>query len=83
MMTELDIDGLRITGPHFKATDRYLSKDGDNPEAPWQGYGWPLGTECWYFHMESETGSVRYATGKTVESAEARARKIASEWPSA
>jgi hypothetical protein len=69
--------GLNINGPAFKNGETYLSKDGDNPEAPWPGYGWPLGTECWYYRIEG-LGSRKYATGLTPVSALARATEVAS-----
>lgn len=60
-----------VVGPFYKDEEHYLSKDGDNPEAPWPGYGWPLGTACWYFILE---GGYRWAaTGSTVEKAWQRA----------
>jgi hypothetical protein len=61
-----------ITGPHFKDESHYLSHDGDNPQAPWPRYGWPLGTECWYFYLEVE-GRRLWATGITVMNAWQRA----------
>jgi len=66
MFTELA--GWDISGPYFKTSLQYLSRDGDNPEAPWPGYGWPLGTECWFFNMEGH-GYLRTATGLTIQSA--------------
>lgn len=58
--------GWTVTGPRFKDGDHYLSKDGDNPEAPWPKYGWPLGSECWYYLMEGFDRRF-YATGLTPE----------------
>lgn len=69
---------MEIDGPHFKDKDKYLSKDGDNPEAPWPGYGWPLNTTCWYFRLE-DRGRLRWATGSTVEKAWARAVELAAQ----
>lgn len=77
MSMELPV-GWNADGPHFKSADTYLSKDGDNPEAPRPGYGWPLGTECWYFRLEGN-GLILFATGSTVERAEARAFAITAE----
>lgn len=65
-------DGWSFDGPHFKDADHYLSKDGTNPDAPWPGYGWPLGSECWYFVLEG-AGYYLYATGTTKEKAARRA----------
>lgn len=66
-----------IDGPHFKGTDKYLDEDGDNPQAPWPGYGWPLGSECWYFLLKEEPPSFRYAaTGVTVQDAWLRALEL-------
>lgn len=70
-------DKVEISGPHFKPSDRYLSSDGDNPLVPWPGYGWPLGSTCWYFRLTGE-GRWLYATGHTVEQALARAVDIAT-----
>lgn len=65
---------VQIDGPFFKGEDNYLSMDGDNPEAPWPGYGWPLGTTCWYFRVEGRRHLC--ATGTTVERAFARAVEL-------
>lgn len=67
--------GWTADGPHLKDGDGYLSKDGTNPEAPSPGYGWPLGTECWYFVLEGH-GMRLFATGTTVEKASERAVTI-------
>lgn len=72
------MSGFDITGPRFKNADQYISKDGDNPEAPWPGYGWPLGSECWYFHVEGH-GRRAIATGLTIASALERCRYWAVE----
>jgi hypothetical protein len=40
-------NGWNVIGPRFKNKEQYLSKDGDNPEAPWPDYGWPLDTESY------------------------------------
>lgn len=68
---------VTIRGPMFKDGSTYLSSDGHNPEAPRPGYGWPLGSECWYFYLEG-SGARRWATGLTVESAWNRAVAIAN-----
>jgi hypothetical protein len=62
------LSGWDITGPRFKNAGKYLSKDGDNPEAPLPDYGWPLGSECWFFIMEGN-GYRLFATGLTPSSA--------------
>ena len=67
--------GWTITGPKFKDADHYLSKDGTNPDAPWPGYGWPLGSECWYFILEGH-GWYLHATGLTRENAAERAEAV-------
>jgi len=69
-------DGWQVEGPKHKDADRYLSKDGDNPEAPWPGYGWPLGTECWYFVLTGH-GARLFAAGSTAELAARRAEVVA------
>lgn len=71
--------GVTLDGPHFKGDDKYLSKDGDNPEAPWPGYGWPLGSECWFYWVDFDGGYSLVATGLTKESAFARARVLVQE----
>jgi hypothetical protein len=85
--TALQFDSWTIDGPHFKDADSYLSHDGTNPEAPSPGYGWPLGTECWYYELEGRRGWERVrlcATGLTRESAAQRAQAImASDDPGA
>jgi hypothetical protein len=68
--------GWTADGPHFKDADSYLSKDGANPEAPWPGYGWPLGSECWYYVLRKQ-GLRLHVTGLTVESAARRAEEAA------
>ncbi len=73
--TALKRDGWTIDGPHFKDAQHYLSRDGTNPEAPNPGYGWPLGSECWYFTLEGQ-GLRLCATGLTEESASLRAKAI-------
>lgn len=70
--------GWSVEGPTFKDAEQYLSRDGDNPEAPRPGYGWPLGTECWYYVLEGH-GLRLFATGLTTESAARRAEVIAAE----
>lgn len=70
--------GWTAHGPHFKDASMYLSKDGTNPEAPWRGYGWPLGSECWYYVLRG-SGRQLYATGLTAESAALRAVQVARE----
>jgi hypothetical protein len=72
----LVIEGWDVDGPHFKDGDSYLSKDGTNPEAASPGYGWPLGSECWYYVLLGQ-GWRLHATGTTVEKAADRARAIA------
>ena len=62
------IEDWDVKGPFFKNSEQYLSRDGDNTEAPWPGYGWPLGTECYFFVAEGNGHRV-IATGVTVESA--------------
>lgn len=64
-----------VDGPHFKGEGTYLSADGDNPEAAWPGYGWPLGTECWYFRLNGR-GRRLWATGTTVAKAWERAQEL-------
>ncbi len=76
-LDDLRADGWDITGPFAKGKDQYLSKDGTNPEAPWPGYGWPLGSECWYYVLEDRRYSL-IATGLTRESALARTIEIAT-----
>lgn len=66
-----------VEGPFFKDEQSYLSKDGDNPEAAQPGYGWPLGSRCWYFRLEGR-GRILHATGLTVESAARRAEALAA-----
>jgi hypothetical protein len=68
--------GWTAEGPRFKDASMYLSSDGTNPEAPWPGYGWPLGTECWYYVLRGP-GRRLYATGLTIESAARRAACLA------
>jgi len=68
-------EGWAIEGPDFKTRDQYLDKDGTNPEAPSPGYGWPLGTECWFFFLRGH-GLRCFATGTTVEKARERAVAI-------
>ncbi len=72
------LPGWEVEGPHFKSADRYLDADGDNPQAPWPGYGWPLGTECYWFRLRGH-GKRLAATGLTVEDAEARASLLMGE----
>jgi hypothetical protein len=62
--------GWTAEGPYFKGPDQYLSSDGTNPEAPWPGYGWPLGTECWFFILRGNSRVI--VTGLTAESAARR-----------
>jgi hypothetical protein len=62
------LSGWDVEGPFFKDKEHYLSRDGDNPESPWVGYGWPLNTECWYFVLEGY-GLRKIATGITIKSA--------------
>lgn len=69
------VKGWTITGPKFKRREQYLSRDGDNPEAPWSGYGWPLESECYWFLLEG-FGYRRCATGLTIQSALNRAIMI-------
>lgn len=72
-------DSWTVDGPHFKDADQYLSHDGTNPEAPSPGYGWPLGTECWFYELEGRHDGQRIrlcATGLTRESAAKRAQAI-------
>lgn len=64
-------DGWTVTGPEFKPSNKYMARDGDNPEAAWPGYGWPLGSECWFYRLEGH-GWRLIATGLTRESAAAR-----------
>ena len=73
-MSEIDwaLEGWEVEGPVFKDGDSYLAKDGTNPEAPWPGYGWPLGTKCWYYRLRGH-GIRTCATGSTIEKARARA----------
>jgi hypothetical protein len=71
------ISETNISGPYFKDETSYISKDGDNPEAPWPGYGWPLETECWWFAVECGCRRV-IATGLTHDSAIRRAVLLAS-----
>lgn len=66
--------GWSADGPYFKGPDKYLSKDGANPEAPWPGYGWPLGSECWYYVLTGH-GYQLHVTGLTKESAARRAEE--------
>lgn len=68
-------EGWEIDGPFFKDAASYLSKDGTNPEAPAPGYGWPLGSECWYYELRG-CGLRLCATGLTRESAARRAEAI-------
>lgn len=68
--------GWTADGPRFKDADSYLSTDGDNPEAPWPGYGWPLGSECWYYVLRGH-GRRLFATGLTRENAARRAQELA------
>lgn len=73
--------GWSYDGPRFKDEDSYLSKDGTNPEAPWPGYGWPQGSECWYFVVRG-TAPEGYEvwlviTGLTAASAARRAEEAA------
>lgn len=68
--------GWTADGPRFKGSGSYLSADGTNPEAPWPGYGWPLGSECWYYVLRGR-GLVLYVTGLTAESAARRAEEAA------
>lgn len=70
--------GWTAEGPRFKDASMYLSDDGSNPEAPWPGYGWPLGTECWYYVLR-RSGRRLYATGLTAESAARRAAQLTEE----
>lgn len=70
-------DEWTFDGPHFKGSNSYLSVDGTNPEAPHPGYGWPLGSECWYFELVGD-GWRLFATGLTVQSAARRAEAIAN-----
>lgn len=70
-------EGWTISGPHHKDNLHYISRDGDNPFAPKPGYGWPLGTECWFFHLEGH-GLRLVATGHTVEGAFHRAAFLAA-----
>lgn len=69
--------GWEVEGPHFKDHTTYLSHDGTNPEAPEPGYGWPLGTECWYYVLNGH-GLRLHATGSTELKALERALVIAS-----
>jgi hypothetical protein len=79
MDEDLDLPpGWTADGPRFKDASMYLSSDGTNPEAPHPGYGWPLGTECWYYVLRGP-GRRLYATGLTVESAALRAGQVARE----
>ncbi len=72
------LSGWDITGPRFKGPMQYLSRDGDNPEAPWPDYGWPLGSECYYFIMEGH-GYRKFATGSTPTRALDRALYLAAQ----
>jgi hypothetical protein len=69
--------GWEIVGPFHKDAESYLSKDGTNPEAPEPGYGWPLGTECFYYVLRGH-GLRLHATGSTIGKAERRAVQIAT-----
>ena len=69
--------GWEVDGPHFKGADSYLSKDSTNPEAPAPGYGWPLGSECFYYVLRGH-GMRLFATGSTMEKALERAVTIAT-----
>lgn len=71
-------NGWEISGPIFKRKSSYLDMDGDNPEAPWPGYGWPLGTTCYYFRMRGH-GWRQCATGSTVEEARERVKTLMDE----
>lgn len=66
--------GWTADGPYFKGTESYLSADGANPEAPWPGYGWPLGSECWFYVLHHQ-GLRLHVTGLTAESAARRAEQ--------
>lgn len=67
--------GVDLEGPFLKRDNHYLSRDGDNPEAEWPGYGWPLGSVCWWYRIRvDECGEV--ATGLTPQSAFDRAMFI-------
>jgi hypothetical protein len=71
------LDAVRtIEGPFWKSPGHDLSKDGDNPEAPWPGYGWPLGTECWYFVVMSGWRRRWWTTGSSVAKALERLEDI-------
>ncbi len=67
--------GWTVEGPYYKDADHYLSRDGGNPAAPVPGYGWPLGTECYYFILTGH-GLRLTATGATVDDAAARAGQL-------
>lgn len=62
--------GWTVDGPFFKDKDHYLSDDGANPEAPWPGYGWPGGTECWWYRLGGPTHLI--VTGSTMNKAARR-----------
>jgi hypothetical protein len=68
-------EGWTVAVPRFKDKDHYLASDGTNPDAPWPGYGWPLGSECWYYVLRGH-GLRLHATGLTQESAARRAEEI-------
>lgn len=73
--------GWTAAGPYFKDADHYLSCDGDNPEAPAPGYGWPLGSECWYYVLTKEGRGLRLRpAGLTRESASRRAEQLARQY---
>ncbi len=65
----------RIDGPFFKPAEEFLAADGECPEAPAPGYGWPLGSECCYFKVYG-FGWRAYATGLTLPSALRRAATV-------
>lgn len=77
-MSEIEIrvrPGWTVRGPKFKSKDSYLDQDGTNPEAPAPGYGWPLGSECWWYMLDGH-GLRLVASGATRESAAARAEAV-------
>jgi hypothetical protein len=72
---QVDLTGWEVTGPHFKDENHYLSCDGSNPDVLWPGYGWPLGTTAYYYHVKGHGWNL-VPTGSTVEKAWARAAQL-------